>query len=61
MITTSGPYSKDIIKTTEPSAIMVHLMNDYIHLTFQQLYYLLWWLLLVELSARTLLKQLSLQ
>ena len=37
MITTSGPFSKDIIKTTEPSAIMVPLMNDYIHCTFQQL------------------------
>ena len=37
MITTSGPFSKDIIKTTEPSAIMVPLMDDYIHWTFQQL------------------------
>ena len=37
MITTSGPFSKDIIKTTEPSVIMVPLINDYIHLTFQQL------------------------
>ena len=37
MIATSGTFSKDIIKTTEPSAIMVPIMNDYIHLTFQQL------------------------
>ena len=35
MITTSGPYSKDIIKTTEPSAMKVHLMNDYYHWAFR--------------------------
>ena len=37
MITTCGTFSKGIIKTTEPSVIMVPLMNDYIHCTFQQL------------------------